>query len=72
MNSSFVNTIPPLGVAIGDITIVFVVPTDIEFTAPCIDEANHVEEAKIDCSPLESVRAGLGQMFASTVQVARD
>jgi hypothetical protein len=70
LNSSFVNGIPPLGVAIHDITIVYVVPSDIEFTEPDISGEADIVVATIDCSSLESVRASLVDMFTSTVHVA--
>ena len=69
LTSSFVNIIPPIGVAIVDITIVFVVPTDIQFKAPDIQNEVNALVVKIDRPSLGSVLGGLEHIFASTVHV---
>jgi hypothetical protein len=69
LRTSFVNQIPAMGVSLGDVSIVYVVPSDVEFTAPTIDGEASIVVVKIDCLSIESVRTSLQDMFTSAIHV---
>ena len=58
-----------LGVPIGDVTIVYVVADDVDFTAPDIAGEANVVVVKIDCSSMESIYTSLEEMFTSVVHL---
>lgn len=72
LRTSFVNHIPAIGVRLGDVSIVYVVPSDVEFTAPAIGGEANVVVVRIDCLSMESMRTSLQNMFTSAIDVTVD